>query len=76
LLVLPKGNKSEVALARRLQPETTMKLKMDSAKTARGNWTYVSNLLRKTKSANSEDLRCLRSLATCDDLQISAVNVQ
>jgi hypothetical protein len=37
--------KSEVALARRLRQETTIKLKLDGLTVGQGSWTYVSNLL-------------------------------
>jgi hypothetical protein len=42
-----KGDKSKVALARRLRQETTMSLKWIAQRLQMGSWTYVSNLLRK-----------------------------
>ena len=50
-----KGDKHKVALARRLRAETTMSLAWIAERLRMGSWSYVSNLLRKTKSANSED---------------------
>ena len=44
---LPKGDKSKVALARRLRQETTMSLKWIAQRLHMGSWTYVSNLLRE-----------------------------
>jgi putative transposase len=44
---LPKGDKSKVALARRLRQETTMSLKWIARRLRMGSWTYVSNLLHK-----------------------------
>ena len=44
-----------VALARRLRAETTMSLAWIAEHLRMGSWSYVSNLLRVTKSANSED---------------------
>jgi hypothetical protein len=43
----PKGDKSKVALARRLRKETTMSLKWIAQKLHMGSWTYVSNLLHE-----------------------------
>jgi putative transposase len=50
-----KGDKHKVALARRLRAETTMTLAWIAEHLRMGSWSYVSNLLRTTKSANSED---------------------
>jgi REP element-mobilizing transposase RayT len=50
-----KGDKHKVALARRLRAETTMSLAWIAEHLEMGSWSYVSNLLRTTKSANSED---------------------
>jgi REP element-mobilizing transposase RayT len=50
-----KGDKRKVALARRLRTETTMTLAWVAERLQMGSWSYVSNLLRTTKSANSED---------------------
>jgi len=44
---LPKGDKSKVALARRLRQETTMSLKWIARRLSMGSWTYVSNLLHE-----------------------------
>jgi len=44
---LSKGDKSKVALARRLRKETTMTLKWIARRLHMGSWTYVSNLLRE-----------------------------
>jgi hypothetical protein len=50
-----KGDRHEVALARRLRAETTMSLAWIAQRLRMGSWSYVSNLLRTTKTANSED---------------------
>jgi hypothetical protein len=50
-----KGDKHKVALARRLRAETTMSLAWIAEHLRMGSWSYISDLLRKTKSANSED---------------------
>jgi len=50
-----KGDRHKVALARRLRAETTMSLAWVAERLRMGSWSYVSNLLRTTKSANSED---------------------
>jgi len=50
-----KGDKDKVALARRLRAETVMSLAWIAEHLRMGSWSYVSNLLRTTKSANSED---------------------
>jgi len=50
-----KGDKHKVALARQLRAETTMTLAWIAEHLRMGSWSYVSNLLRTTKSANSED---------------------
>lgn len=42
-----KGDKSKVALARRLRAETTMSLKWIAQRLHMGSWTCVSNLLRE-----------------------------
>jgi hypothetical protein len=42
---LPKGDKSKVALARRLRQETTMSLKWIARRLRMGSWTDVSNVL-------------------------------
>ncbi len=52
-----KGDRNKVKLARRLREETTMSLAWIAEQLRMGSWSYVSNLLRKAKSANSEDLR-------------------
>ena len=44
---LPKGDKSKVALARRLRQETTMSLKWIAQRLYMGSWTYVLNLLHE-----------------------------
>jgi hypothetical protein len=43
----PKGDKSKVALARRLRQKTIMSLKRIAARLHMGGWTYVSNLLHE-----------------------------
>ncbi len=50
-----KGDPHKVALARRLRVETTMSLAWIAERLRMGSWSYVSNLLRATESANSED---------------------
>jgi hypothetical protein len=45
LPALGKGDKSKVALARRLRQETTMSLKWIARRLHMGSWTHVSNLL-------------------------------
>jgi hypothetical protein len=50
-----KGDKHKVQLARRLRAETTMSLAWIAEQLRMGSWSYVSNLLGKAKSANSED---------------------
>jgi putative transposase len=50
-----KGDRHKVALARRLRAETTMSLAWIAERLQMGSWSYVSILLRTTKSANSED---------------------
>jgi len=50
-----KGDRHKVKLARRLRAETTMSLAWIAERLRMGSWSYVSNLLRKMKSANSED---------------------
>jgi hypothetical protein len=50
-----KGDRHKVAPARRLRAETTTSLAWIAERMQMGSWSYVSNLLRKTKSANSED---------------------
>ena len=50
-----KGDRHEVALARRLRAETTMSLAWIAQRLRMGSWSYVSNLLRATKTANSAD---------------------
>jgi REP element-mobilizing transposase RayT len=50
-----KGDRHKVALARRLRAETTMSLAWIAERLRMGSWSYVSNLLRTTKTANSED---------------------
>ena len=50
-----KGDRHKVALARRLRAETTMSLAWIAGRLRMGSWSYVSNLLKTTKSANSED---------------------
>jgi putative transposase len=47
LPLLAKGDKSKVALARRLRQETTMSLKWIARRLHMGSWTYVSNLLHE-----------------------------
>jgi REP element-mobilizing transposase RayT len=44
---LSKGDKSKVAMARRLRQETSMSLKWIAQRLHMGVWTYVSNLLRE-----------------------------
>jgi len=44
---LPKGDKSNVARARRLRRETTMSLKWIARRLQMGSWTHVSNLLHE-----------------------------
>ncbi len=46
---LPKGDKSKVALARRLRQETTTSLKWIARRLHMGSWTYVSNLLHEKR---------------------------
>jgi hypothetical protein len=43
LPIQPKGDKSKVALARRLRQETTMSLKWIARRLHMGSWTCVSN---------------------------------
>jgi len=50
-----KGDKNKVALARRLRAETTRSLAWIAEHLRTGSWSYVSNPLQTTKSANSED---------------------
>ena len=45
-----KGDKHKVKLAARLRAETTMSLKWIAEHLSMGSWTYVSNLLAKTKT--------------------------
>jgi hypothetical protein len=45
----------KVMLARWLRAETTMSLAWIAGRLQMGSWSNVSNLLRRTKSANSED---------------------
>src|ERR1700677_5017071 len=55
---LPQGDKSKVALARRLRQEMTMTLKWIARRLHIGSWTHVSNLLvarRKHESLTSEN---------------------
>ena len=40
-----KGDKTKVALARRLRAETTMTLRWIARRLEMGSWTYVANLL-------------------------------
>lgn len=47
LPLLAKGDKSKVALARRLRQETAMSLKWIAQRLHMGSWTYVSNLLHE-----------------------------
>jgi hypothetical protein len=50
-----KGDKHKIDLARRLRAETTMSLAWIAGRLHMGSWSNVSNLLRMTKSAKSED---------------------
>jgi putative transposase len=50
-----KGDPHKVGLARRLRGQTTMSLAWIAERLRMGSWSYVSNLLRATESANSED---------------------
>jgi len=50
-----KGDTHKVNLGRRLRAETTMSLAWIAEHLRMDIWSYVSNLLMKTKSANSED---------------------
>lgn len=50
-----KGDRHKMELARRLRSETTMSLAWVAELMRMGSCSYVSNLLRTTKSANSED---------------------
>jgi putative transposase len=50
-----KGDKHKVMIARRLRAETTMSLAWIAGRLRMGSWSNVSNLLRKAKSAKSED---------------------
>jgi hypothetical protein len=50
-----KGDKHKVNRARRLRAETTMSLAWVAGRPHMGSWINVSNLLRKSKSAKSED---------------------
>jgi hypothetical protein len=45
-----KGDRHKVAPARRLRAETTMSLAWIAEHLQMGSWSYVSNLLRKTKT--------------------------
>jgi len=50
-----KGDRHKVRLAGRLRAETTMSLAWIAERLHMGSWSNVSNLLRKIKSAKSED---------------------
>jgi len=50
-----KGDKQKVRMAGQLRAETTMSLSWIARRLRMGSWSYVSNLLRQTESANSED---------------------
>lgn len=50
-----KGDEQKVQLAARLRAETTMSLAWIAQRLHMGSWSNVSNLLRKAKSAKSED---------------------
>jgi len=50
-----KGDPQKVNLARRLRAETTMSLAWIAGRLHMGSWSNVSNRLRTTKSAKSED---------------------
>jgi len=50
-----KGDPQKVHLAGRLRTETTMSLAWIAERLHMGSWSNVANLLRKTKSAKSED---------------------
>jgi hypothetical protein len=60
---LPKGDKSKEALARQLRQETTMSLKWITQRLFLGSWSNVVNLLRKSKSAKSENWQMARNKA-------------
>jgi hypothetical protein len=49
------GGKHKIKPAGRLRAATTMSLAWITERLRMGGWSYVSNLLRKAKSANSED---------------------
>jgi hypothetical protein len=49
-----KGDRQKVAPARRLRAETTMSLPWIEQRLRMGSWSSVSNLLRTTKTANSD----------------------
>jgi putative transposase len=50
-----KSDQQKVKLARQLRAETTMSLAWIAGRLHMGSWSHVSNLLRTTKSAKSED---------------------
>jgi hypothetical protein len=50
-----KSDKHKVKLARRLREEATMSLAWVAQRSHSVGWSNVSNLLRKAKSAKSED---------------------
>jgi len=50
-----KGDRQKIELAGRLRAETTMSLAWIAERLRMGSWSHVSNLLRKAKSAKSED---------------------
>jgi hypothetical protein len=50
-----KGDRRKIELAGRLRAETTMSLAWIAERLRMGSWSHVSNLLRKAKSAKSED---------------------
>ena len=50
-----KGHEGKVALARELRAKTSVELKWIARRLEMGSWSNVANLLRKDKSAKSED---------------------